>query len=145
MTVAVLVLWIAGAFLLSSKALPRWATTWTIWRDNIQRYPDSILANYSLGDYYFKKRNFPLALRHFGMVVESGSEKFRVGLRVTSALYMAEIFCNAGQDDAAVNVLEKIPLFGGDLSSVDGLLSSLRFSGLDSCYERIRRWRDGID
>ena len=142
LTASVLVLWLAAAFLLSSQALPRWATTWTIWRDNIARHPDSVLANYSLGHYYFEKKNFPLALRHFGMVVESGSETFRVVPRVTSALYMAEIFCAAGEEEAAVHVLAKIPQLGGDLSAVDGLMSSLRFSGHDACHERIRRWRE---
>jgi len=140
LTMAALVLWVAVAFLLSSRVLPRWETTWTVWKDNIERYPDSVLANYSLGDFYFQQKKFPLALRHFGMVVDSGSEKFLVAPRVSSALYMAEIFCRSGWESAAIAVLEKIPEFGGDLSSVGRLTSSLKASGQDACYEAIRRW-----
>jgi len=137
-----LILWIAGAFLVSAETLPRWATTWSAWKANIARHPDSVLANYSLGHYYFQKKEYALALRHLGMVVDSDSEKFRVAPRVTSALYMAEIYCSAGQVDAAIDVLAKIPQLGGSLEAVDGLVTSLKFSGYDACYEKIRRWRN---
>jgi hypothetical protein len=75
------------------------------------------------------------------MVVMSDTETFRVAPRVTSALYMAEIYCSADQVDAAIEVLEKIPRFGGSLEQVDGLLSSLEYSGYDACYDKIQRWQ----
>ncbi len=139
---ALVVLWLCAAFLLSSKALPRWTNTWTLWADNVERHPDSVLVNYSLGHYYMEKGDLVRALGHFAVTMRSESETFRIEPRVGSALFSAEIYCSLDQGEAAIDVLEIIPEVGGDLSQVDNLMSSLKFSGYDACHEVVRRWRN---
>lgn len=140
--VALAVLVLSAAFLLSAKALPRWTNTWTLWADNVERHPDSVLVNYSLGHYYMETGDLANALGHFAVAIESDSEAFLVTARVGSALFSAEIYCSLDHSEAAIRMLEKIPALGGDPAQVDTLMSSVKFSGYDACYEAIRRWRD---
>jgi hypothetical protein len=128
------------ALLLSHQILPKWASTESIWLYDVNQRPDSVFANHMLGNYYFNSGNHKQALIHFEASIDSESEGFKILPRTASALYMAEILCDANLEKAAISTLARIPKFGGDINAVEPLLHSLRFSGKTSCLEAISNW-----
>lgn len=129
-----------AAFLQSYLVLPKWASAETLWTYDIQRKPDSVFANEQLGsDYFFKGQN-QRAIPLFVTAINSQSNRFMTGTRTASALYLAEIFCDAGEENNAIGVLSHIPVFGGDISAVEDLLNSLHYTGYESCAQTISSW-----
>jgi hypothetical protein len=137
-TLALLV--IGAAFFSSFEVLPKWSSSKSVWMYDIDRRPDAVLANQKMGYYHFERKEYQLAQQYFAVTIDSRSEPFRVHPRLTSALYLAEIFCATGRNEVAIGVLAQIPKFGGDISAVEGLLTSLQFSGHRSCHNDISRW-----
>lgn len=133
-----------AAFVQSYLVLPKWASTEKVVIYDVERRPDSVLANYLLGQIYFFKGNPALAYFYFDATISSGSDRFRTGPRTASALFMAEIQCKAGQAENAVGVLKRVPGFGGNIQDISMLVDSLRFDGYESCAQEISDWYESV-
>ena len=48
--------------------------------------------------------------------------------------------CDDGQEQSAIETLERIPGFGGDIKDVEMLLGSLSYSGYENCEQEISAW-----
>lgn len=131
---------VVAAFLQSYRVLPKWASTETIWMYDVERRPDSVFANYLLGQQHFFNGERELAYSYFEATIDSDSNRFRVGPRTASALFMAEMMCDAGRSEQALGVLERIPDFGGNMKDIEMLIESLRYSERDSCALIISGW-----
>lgn len=129
-----------AAFMQSQQVLPKWTSDETIWLYDLERRPDSVFANHQLGQYYFLNGESELAYPYFKTAIESDSNRFRVGSRTASALFMAEIMCGKGEEEKAIGILAKIPDFEGDMRDIEMLIGSLQYSGNHSCAKAISDW-----
>lgn len=135
---------ILAAFMQSQRILPKWVNTESIWAYDVERRPDSVFANNALGEYYFFRGNNELAYPYFEATIESDSNRFRIGPRTSSALYMAEIMCDADKEERAIGILGRIPEFGGDMRNIEILIASLRHSEYQSCAQAISDWYESV-
>jgi hypothetical protein len=128
------------AFSMSMRGLPKWSDSISLWSYDVIQRPDSVFANHQLGAQYFLANKYHEAVPYFVAAINSDSNHFRVWSRTASSLYLAEIMCNDGQEQSAIQALERIPGFGGDIKDVEMLLGSLSYSGYDICEQAISAW-----
>lgn len=128
---------VLAAFIQSYRVLPKWTSTETIWKYDVNQRPDAVFANHQLGQHYLLTGKPELAYAFFEATINSKKERFRIGARTASALYMAEILCGAGREEQAVNILARIPEFGGDMRDIEMLAESLSDFGYESCAQAI--------
>jgi hypothetical protein len=129
-----------SAFTISAQLLPKWAGSISLWSYDVAQRPDSVFANHQLGSEYFLDKQYHEAVPYLRAAIHSDSNRFRVWSRTASSLYLAEIMCDDGKDEEAVQVLENIPTFGGDIKDVEMLLGSLAYSGYDQCEQTLSDW-----